>query len=268
MTWPRPSAPKWGGRGALIHLKRTVAVPRSDEYARNDAVSGGMVGALLKFVRRGTIVRLVAACVSAWFVAGCVAPSPAPLPDADEDGETPSNGSSEERTTPSAAAPASNQEPQGSAPTTPTAPPTEATTPQTPTPACDAGPTIYAFSNGDKWTYSTTDKAPSGFTARGKAFRLANPKSTKSKRDLYLLYSAQADDFIVSTMSNEGADLGYTLREKLGAIWSGSETLTAGLLRFVKPDPLRHYASVDAATRPSGFSPENATPLGFACPAN
>jgi hypothetical protein len=137
-----------------------------------------------------------------------------------------------------------------------------ATTP----PACEAGATVYAFSNGDRWQYSTTDQTPSGWTRRGPVFRLAKDGTTQPTHELYLLYSAQADDYLVTSNKTEGATLGYALRTTLGRAYDAGDGGGTRLWRFVKPSPLRHYVTTNVSTGPAGFTKEpESTPTGFVC---
>jgi hypothetical protein len=134
-----------------------------------------------------------------------------------------------------------------------------------PAPTCEAGATVFAFSNGDRWQYSTVDQAPSGWTARGAVFKLAKPGTTRKTHDLYLLYSAQADDFLVTTTKTEGAALGYTLKTTLGRAYEDDDAGATKLFRFVKPTPnLRHFVTTNESTAPSGFTTEG--PISFVCP--
>jgi hypothetical protein len=134
-----------------------------------------------------------------------------------------------------------------------------------PAAACEAGATVFAFSNGDRWQYSTVDELPSGWTRRGAVFKLAKPGTTRKTHDLYLLYSAQADDFLVTTTKTEGSALGYTLKTTLGRAYEDDDAGATKLFRFVKPTPnLRHYVTTNVSTAPSGFTTEG--PISFVCP--
>ena len=134
--------------------------------------------------------------------------------------------------------------------------------------ACSpGGKVVYAFSNGDRWSYSTTDAPPSGFGKRGPVFRLADPDQGGTTT-VYLLHSSQADDYLVSANRTEGSGLGYVVSATLGPAYSAQPSGSVRLHRFVKPSPLRHYASVSSSGAPSGFDMESdqTTATGFVCP--
>jgi hypothetical protein len=128
------------------------------------------------------------------------------------------------------------------------------------------GPGIYAFHNGEKWAYSGNGVAPPGFQKAGVVFRLAPAASdSKPKKTLYVLYSAQTDDYLLTTNPNEGASLGYQLKETIGPIYASSQVGSLPLYRFVKPAPqLHHFASTSKSGVPSGFQTD--VTIGEVCP--
>jgi hypothetical protein len=149
------------------------------------------------------------------------------------------------------------------------APKADAATPDAATEIpCAAGATVYAFSNGDRWMYSRTDVTPSGWSRRGAVFRLAKEGALEATHELHLLYSAQADDYLVTSIKNEGASLGYVWKTTLGRAYTHKDAGSTRLHRFVKPNPsLRHYVTTDVSTGPASFSIESeGAPTGFVCP--
>jgi hypothetical protein len=145
-----------------------------------------------------------------------------------------------------------------------------ASPPSTSTDPCQSGASIaiFGFRNGERFAYSATNDPPAGFKKDGVVFRLV-PTSTSSasgaKKELHLLYSAQADDYLVSLSKNEASSLGYVYKETLGSVFVNKQGASTPLYRYVKSDPsLRHWSSIATSGAPNGFTSEG--PMGHVCP--
>jgi hypothetical protein len=131
--------------------------------------------------------------------------------------------------------------------------------------------TVYRFVrrlNGadDMYYYSSSAAPIAGFELDAPAFRLAPPGD--DLRTLHLLYSASAQDYMVSLDPNEGDafGLGYDPVEEVGLLRTVEYDGAVELRRYYRAAPLRHFATLDPAEVPAGFSPDLEPLLGYVCP--
>jgi len=150
----------------------------------------------------------------------------------------------------------------GGADDTPPAPP------PTPNDCATPGPDVYEFFDGtEAWRYAQqANPPPSGFHPAGLAFRSAPESTTKPSAVLYLLKNGNNGDFLVSTVPNEGASIGYAPIAVIGRVFLQQVPGSVPLVRYLKDvTTLRHRVSISG--NESGDSTWQEEPArGFVCP--